>query len=110
VEKRLAEVVEKRFNEIGPTPMLLGYMEHQQDLIGQLVLDLVAIADPAKITPDMQKRIEKLNDVMQHSSINFSDLENPLESYKIPDLIRIKQQIRLLQIEYLQALVREGVF
>jgi hypothetical protein len=94
--------------EMLPDPIIvIGYLEHQLDLTAQLIVDL---ADSITLTPEAQERLDKLKSLLQHSSINFLDMESPLEAYKIPNAVALKQQTRKVQEKYLKAQIREGVF
>lgn len=93
------EAVEK---EVGNLAQVLGLFEHQVDLMAQLILDLASIADQTKLTSEMQERINMLRAFMQNTSVDFSNLSDPFQSYRIPAAIESKARIRRIQEKYLR--------
>lgn len=91
------------------TVVALGYIEHQMDLIGTITMMLV---DSFKdnMTDDQLAIVNMLRDVLKHSSIDFANINDQLQSYKIPKTIENKAAIRLVQEQYLLAQIREGIF
>lgn len=97
--------------EMLPDPIIIiGYLEHQLDLISKLVTDLASLIDPNNITPEVQKRLDMLNGLLNYSSVNFDNLTSPLESYKIPKAADLKSYTRKVQKRYLQKQIEEGIF
>lgn len=91
-----------------PDPVkTIALLEHQIDLIGQIVLDL---ADDATLSEAAQERVIMLQLIMEHSSVDFEHIEEQLHAYKIPKAIEKKAYTRLIQERYLQAQIRAGVF
>lgn len=88
--------------------IVIGYLEHQLDLIGRLVLDL--FANQTSLSADVQSRLNDLNQLLQYSSIDFSNITSQLESYKIPNATALKEETRKIQKKYLDAQIREGLF
>lgn len=94
-----------------PDPIIvIGYLEHQLDLISKLVVDLASLVDSNNITPEIQERLDMLNGLLNHSSVNFNNLASPLESYKIPKATDLKAYTRKIQKRYLQKQIEEGFF
>lgn len=91
-----------------PDPVIIiGYMEHYIDLIAQLVVDLAKSG--VELPPEAQERLEKLKSMLQYSSIDFNNIDDPLESYKLPRSEELKKYTRTVQKRYLIAQMREGI-
>jgi hypothetical protein len=105
LENIVEEVMQR---QVGNTAILLGYLEHQVDLLSKLVQDLAEIVDTTKITPEVQERLDKLGEVMTNSSIDFDNLEDPMQSYKLPGTVATKGKLRDVQLRYLQAKANRG--
>lgn len=102
------EELRKIAAELLPDPLItMAYVEHQIDLIGQLVIDLAETVD---LGPEQQKRVDMLKKLMQHSSIDFANITHQLQSYKIPKATEYKERTRSVQGRYLQAQIKEGIF
>lgn len=107
MSKRLEKLVEEiMIRQAGNIPILLGYLEHQLDLLSALVKDLSEIVDQTKITPEIQERLNHLNQILAQSSINFDNLSHPMESYKLPGVVDKKRILRNIQARYLDAKLR----
>jgi hypothetical protein len=90
-----------------PDPIIIiGYMEHQLDLIGQLVVD---IAEGVQLSPEATDRLELLKQVVAYASVDFANISHQFQSYKIPKAVELKQHTRNIQGRYLQAQLREGI-
>lgn len=89
-------------------PMItMAYVEHQMDTIAKLVIDL---AESQEITdPKVLERLSLLKQIMTHSSIDFDDLTNQFQNYKIPKTIEHKENTRKVSNRYLLAQLREGI-
>lgn len=93
-----------------PDPIVtMGYMEHQIDLFGKVV-SILAHKAMDSLTEDEQKLVRMLDDILSHSSVDFNDISNPLQAYKIPKAIETKRYTRNVQSQYLQSQIREGLF
>jgi len=101
------ELREVAASQMADPVITMAYLEHQMDLMGQLIIDL---SDGVELPPEKAARLEMLKSVMQNSSVDFNDITNPLQSYKIPTMTEHKKQTRLIQYRYLQAQMREGLF
>ena len=107
----LQDVVQRKIEDrIGKVPVLLGYLEHQVDLIGTVVVGLSEVVDQTALTDELKARIDELKAILQHSSVDFANLQSPYENYKIPVAISSKKEIRAIQRQYLsKKLEEEGV-
>jgi hypothetical protein len=103
----LRQIAEKSLPEV---IVALGFTEHQIDLMGRLILDIVEGLDPASLSPETVERVEMLKQLIYYSSVDFEDLSNPLQAYKIPKAIEVKEKTRDIQGRYLNAQLRAGVF
>jgi hypothetical protein len=88
--------------------IVIGYLEHQLDLIAQLLIDLAEKSEP--LAPEAEDRLQKLKALLQYSSIDFAHITSVYESYKLPNAEALKQETRKVQKQYLTAQIREGVF
>lgn len=104
------EELQKIVEDLLPSPVIaLAYMEHQVDLLTQLVVDLVA-ATGATLPADAANRLTLLKSLLAQSSIDFSNITDQLQSYKIPNAVAMKAFIHKIEADYLAAQIREGVF
>lgn len=109
-EQELWNIIEEKVKQrVGSTLKLLSYIEIYNDLLAQLIMDLSRIVDQTKITPDIQSRLDSLEQILTHSSIDFDDLalNSPYEVYKIPMSIMLKQEMRKIQKPYLDIVLHE---
>lgn len=92
-----------------PEPIYtMAYMEHQLDLMGQVLLDLAQSAQFEEGSPEAS-RVAALEAVMSKSSIDFDSIEHPLQAYKIPKTVEFKDRTRRVQNRYLQAQIENGI-
>jgi predicted translin family RNA/ssDNA-binding protein len=93
-----------------PEPVIaLGYTEHQIDLMAVIIKELAALIDPANITPELQRKLDMLELLIAHSSVDFNNLDSPLEGYKIPGAVNLKAYTRQVQGKYLKKQLEEGL-
>lgn len=89
----------------------IAFLEHQMDLMSAIILDLVEGINAEEVfNEDQLKRLESLKSLMIHSSVKFDEIDNPLQSYKIPACINQKYYTRLIQDRYLTAQMKAGIF
>lgn len=93
-----------------PNPLIvLAYMEHQVDLASQLIVD-IAEATGVTLSAEAENRLSLLKDLLAQSSIDFANITDQLQAYKIPNAAALKGLIHRVEDKYLQAQIREGVF
>lgn len=109
MEQKKTELQTVVENMLPPTVVVIGYMEHQLDLQGQLLLDIIEELG-GELSPEMAERVNRMKQFMAFSSIDFENIENPLEAYKYPNALNLKQGTREIQRRYLNAQIREGFF
>lgn len=91
-----------------PDPIItLAYVEHQMDLMAQLIVDM---AESQTLSAEATERLNMLKQLLEHSSVDFANLADPLQAYKIPKAIEYKENTRDVSIRYLMAQIRERVF
>ena len=82
----LWEIVQRQVEErIGSILKLLSYTEIQIDIMANLLMDITQVVneiDSTKITPDIQLKIDSLQQILQFSSINFSQIDSSRENYR----------------------------
>ena len=104
LEKLVQEAIEK---EIGGMIKLLGYMEHQLDL-SILSHAYLLKRIPEEEKDDYTRMIEQhINDIAELSSVDFDNLDSPLENYKLPKLKESKAVLRKLQPRYVYLSLKE---
>lgn len=109
LDKDLSAIVQKELEKrVGNIAVVLGYFEHQVDILTQVVKDLSALVDTSQLPDDAKARIDSLNTLLQYSSVDFDNINSPFENYKIPKAVEMKQIIRAIQLQYLNAKSREG--
>jgi hypothetical protein len=92
-----------------PDPIIIiGLLEHQLDLMGQLIIDLAG--DKSELSIEIQGRLDRLQGLLNYTSVNFEKIDDPMEAYKIPKATEIKGVTRKVQRRYLEAQMREGIF
>lgn len=107
-KEELRRVVVGRLPEPAVT---IGYTENQLDLVGKLVADLISLADPAKVTPEIQGRLDALNGLLAHSSVDFDGLAagHPMEAGKLQKATDLKAYTRPQQERYFLELQKRGL-
>lgn len=114
MSKELSQLAEEELlKKIGGSySVLLGYLEHQVDLQGKMFSLLnQAVEDSGVVLPEeLTSLMLEHEKIMEKSSINFDDLANPMEAYKLPKTVETKSIIRNVQVPYLKRKVSEGVF
>lgn len=105
-----AELREIAKEQLPESIITIGYSEHQMDIVTMLVLDIVEELDPTNFSDIMKKRIEMLKSIMAHTSIDFDNLDDTFQAYKVPKTIEYKANARKVNAKYLKAQLREGVF
>lgn len=108
-EQRKEELRQAAMEKMPSPIIVLAYMEHYLDLVGKLVKDLSTIVDETKITSEIQARLDLLDLVLAQSSIDFENLESPLESYKIPNTADIKHYVAKTRQRYMAIQAEEGL-
>lgn len=90
-----------------PEPVIiLGNLEHQIDLISELVRDLSGVVkaiDPDLISEGVQKKLDVLDKLLAVSSINTENLDHPLTKELLDGAIGLKGYTRIQQRRYLKA-------
>lgn len=105
------EELRKVAQDLLPDPIIvIGYLEHQLDLMAMLVKDLYTVVDETQLSDEAKERLAMLDQLLKFPSINFNDLDNPLEAYKIPKATELKGYTRKVQERYLKKQMQEGVF
>jgi predicted translin family RNA/ssDNA-binding protein len=105
-----AELKETAKSQLPEEVITIALLEHYIDLVGTIVKDLSQIVDPAKVTPEMQSKLDMLDGLLEHSSVDFANIENPMQAYKIPKAIETKAHTRTVQSRYLKRQIELGVF
>jgi hypothetical protein len=102
-------IVERKLEErAGNFSKSTSYLEYFDDIIATILSELVLCVDQTKITPELQAKINVLNQILQHSSINMSDLGNPLEGYKLAGIIELKEINSELRQMYMDAILNKN--
>lgn len=106
-EKELLDAMMQRL----PNVLLIqGYMEHQLDLMGKLIVDIYEQVGEENLSPEVKGRLDSLRMIMEASSVDFDNIKDPMEAYKYPKAKGVKDQIRVEQARYLKAKVKFGIF
>lgn len=108
--ERLKKIAE---SQLPPTIIILGYMEHQIDLTAKIVDDLVQVLEGAGLMTDapdqVKERIQNLRALLDHTSVDFDNISDIMQSYKIPKAIQNKADTRVVQAQYIGAQVKSGI-
>lgn len=95
------------------TLLMLAFMEHQIDLSTQVQLDIIEEFQKEGLldglSDEKKQRLETLRSVMEHSSIDFKNMKDPLQAYKVPKTIEHKKDMRNVQNQYLRAQAKLGI-
>lgn len=100
LELLVEEVIER---QVGNTAIILGYFEHQVDLLAKITKELSELVDQEKMSEDLKGRLATLDSLLEQSSVNFENIDSPLESYKLPGAVDKKRIMRDIQNRYLTA-------
>jgi len=102
----LWDIVEQKITErSGSVSRSTSYLEYYNDILAFILIDMISCIDPETITPSMQAKINILNTILEHSSINLNDILNPMEGYKVAGLIEVKDinaEIRQMYVSAIQ--------
>ena len=105
----LWDIVQRQVEErIGSLLKLLSYTEIQIDIMANLLIDMTQVInaiDSTKITSEIQLKIDSLNQMLQFSSIDFSNLSDARENYKVPTTVYYKSELRDIQEPYLNLVI-----
>lgn len=100
-------------SHLPPTMIILAYMEHQMDITAKVVDDLVTTLKEGGALDNMSveqlERVENLRGLLRHSSVDFDNITDPTQSYKIPKAIDNKETTRVVQDMYLRAQQDRGI-
>jgi len=107
-ENSLWNIVARQVNsDVGDPLNLISYLEHLIDLNSHIIIKLSETIDPSLLDEQTQELLNYLKQFNVLSSVNFSDLNNPFEAYKIPVALDKKKYIRDIQKIYLEAKLKE---
>jgi len=107
-ENSLWNIVARQVNsDVGDPLNLISFLEHLIDLNSHLILKLSETIDLTLLDAQTLELLEYLKQFNTLSSVNFSDLNNPFEVYKIPVALDKKRYIRDIQRVYLEAKLKE---
>jgi len=102
----LEKDLEKRTGSLSKN---VSYLEYFTDIIALILKDVINILPSESISPELQIKINVLNSILEHSSINLdSILNNPLELWKIQGIIDLKDINTELREVYMNALMSQG--
>jgi len=97
----LEKDLEKRTGSLSKN---ISYLEYMVDITSLILKEVIATLPLESITPELQTKINILNTILEHSSINLDNiLNNPLESWKIQGIIDLKDINTELRQLYLSA-------
>jgi len=99
------DILEKDLEkQTGSLSKNVSYLEYYSDILGLVLKDIITTLPPESITPQLQAKINILNTILEHSSINLDNiLNNPLESWKIQGIIDLKDINTELREMYISA-------
>ncbi|AEO93680.1 gp422 [Bacillus phage G] len=107
IKEELRKIAESNLPE---SVIVISYMEHMLDLVATITKELSNLIDKEKISPELQLKLDMLESLLQYSSVDFANIENPMQAYKIPKTIELKNQTRKVQERYLKKQIEKGVF
>lgn len=107
-EKNAKELVNiELIEKTGGLAQLLGSLEHQLDLALKLAVDLSKLIDQDTIPNDVKERLEVADRLLTHQSLNFENLNNPIDNSKLDTAIERKSLLRNVQSLYFNKLIEE---
>lgn len=94
--------------DVGNILILVSYMEHQADLNSKIIDGLVEVVKTqgATIPAELQTLIDNNKMIMQASSVDFDNLTDEFNGYKLPGTALVKGKVRNIQKRYLLAVKR----
>lgn len=103
----LWDIVEKETQaRLGNYTRIVSLLEYGIDLVSQTCLDLSRMVDQTKITPEIQGRLDALQLLLQYSSIDFDNINDPYNFWKIGLSAQSKQISREIQDLYLKNVIK----
>jgi hypothetical protein len=91
------------------TVISLALVEHQLDLMAYLLKSLLNRVDETTLTQQEKDMIAYLDQVLAKSSVDFNDIANPFQAYKLPKMVEVKNHTRVVQGKYLKKQMEEGL-
>ena len=93
----LWQIVEKDLEkQTGSLSKNVSYLEYYSDILGLILKEMVSILPPESITPQLQAKVNILSTILEHSSIDLSNISSPLEIWKVGGIIDLKKINTLL--------------
>lgn len=91
--------------------IIIGYLEHQLDLQGKILHTLAeeVKASGVQLSPALQTLLDLQNQFVSNSSVDFDNMTDQMQSYKIPRAIEKKARTRRVQMMYLLKQKEEGM-
>lgn len=109
IEEKKSELQRAVADMLPDTTVTLGFLEHYVDLMGMLV-SILAHKSEDSFSEDEKKLLGHLDAFLKYGSIDFKNIVNPMEAYKIPKAIEAKKHTRFVQKRYLQSQIKENIF
>jgi len=104
----LWDIVEKDVREnIGDPLNLISFLEHLIDLQSKLILKISETIDPTLLDKQTKELLGYLEQFNTLSSVDWDNLSNPFQAYKLPLALDKKKYIRDVQKIYLEAKLKE---
>jgi len=95
----------KKEKQSGDILRSLTFIDYYLDLLSKIIVDITSQIDVTLLTPEAQDRLNKLNIILQHSSIDFSRIDEIDQAFKINGIIDEKDVNNQLRELYLNALM-----
>jgi hypothetical protein len=101
-------VEQKTTKRSGSVSRSTSYLEYYNDILAHILIDIISCINSESITPSMQAKIDILNTILEHSSIDINDISNPLEGYKVAGLIEVKDINKEIRQMYMNAILNSN--
>lgn len=108
-KERFAQIAQEKYEQLGSPVVVMAYLTHLIDLQNQVILDLASAVDQTKLSTEAKERLNLVEQVSHVSSVDFANVNDPMQAYKIPNAIALKTKSNILMQEYVTALAREGL-
>jgi hypothetical protein len=111
-EEQIKALREAIKNRLGDEIVILGLLEHQIDTSAKIIDMLATEIEASGITlsTELKDLLQMQKDFLQVSSVDFDNLQDQFQSYKIPKAIQQKSETRKAQNMYLQRQIDAGLF
>lgn len=100
IKEKIREYRQAVTERLPEAVVVIAYMEHQVDVLTK-ALNILYSKFSDQLTPEEQEVFDYVNQFLSASSVNFDNLQDPIELDKLQGAADYKNQVRVLQRRYI---------